>query len=193
MCPAVAPCGGDITGTWKLASDCGVGTGTVDEQAGCTVYVSAAVSSASGTFTFNADGTYTAEASLSENDTFTFSSACFSSGGAAGTCAQVASALGTEVMPTGPETTLSAWTCSPELEACACGVSLQVSNDTASGTYSTAGNALTATPSTATATTTGYCVQGSNLYLIPASQEVSMAGAMEVLNLGGQLLILTKE
>jgi hypothetical protein len=93
MCPAVAPCGGDLGGTWKLVSACGVGTGTVNEQAGCMIDVSDAISSASGTYVFNADGTYMVEESLSENDTFTFPSACFSSNGVAATCAQVASAL----------------------------------------------------------------------------------------------------
>ena len=165
MCPAVAPCGGDLGGTWKLVSACGVGTGTVNEQAGCMIDVSDAISSASGTYVFNADGTYMVEESLSENDTFTFPSACFSSNGVAATCAQVASALDSEVMLTTTEATLSAWTCSPELGACTCGASLGISNLMASGTYTTAENTVTVTPSAAMAVTTGYCVQGSNLYI----------------------------
>jgi hypothetical protein len=63
----------------------------------------------------------------------------------------------------------------------------------ASGTYTTAETTLTATPSAAMAMTTDYCVQGSNLYIIPTSQELSMADAMTGINLSGELLILTKE
>jgi hypothetical protein len=189
-CSTVAACGGDIVGTWKVVSVCGKATGTITGPGGCTISVSDMGLNASGTYTLNADGTYVVDVSISESDTFVFGPACLSTNGVTQTCAQLASALDTTLIPTNSQTTISAWTCSPSLGGCSCNASIGVSNGMASGTYTTAGGAVTVTPSGAMAETTGYCVQGgSKLYIIDVP---SMATAMSGITVRADL-VLTKE
>jgi len=193
-CSTVAACGGNLVGTWKLVSACGHGTGTITGQGGCTVGVSDVFSTVSGTETFNADGTYMVDESTSESDTFSFGAACLSAGGVTKTCAQLASALMSTAMAAHPLATISPWECSQgrAVGGCSCNASVTVTG-LASGTYTTAGSAVTLTPSAAMAETTGYCVRGSELSLIATSQELSMASLMSGVTLSGIAIVLTKE
>jgi hypothetical protein len=186
-CSSVAACGGDIVGTWKVVSVCGKATGTITGQGGCTVGVSDIPLNASGTYTFNADGTYTTTASLSDSDAFTFGAACLSTNGVTQTCAQLASAL---MSSANPLATTSLWECSPTaVGGCSCTASVTASA-TPSGTYTTAGNVLTETPTGLAAFALDYCVQdGSKLSIIGAP---SMAIAMSGIT-GSADLMLTKE
>jgi len=186
-CSSAAACGGDIVSTWKVESVCGKATGTITEKGGCTVGVSDIPLNASGTYTFNADGTYTTTASVSDSDAFTFGAACLSNNGVTQTCAQLASAL---MSSANPLATTSLWECSPRaVGGCSCTASVTASA-TPSGTYTTAGNVLTETPTGGAAFALGYCVHGGpKLYIIGAP---SMATAMSGIT-GSAGLVLTKE
>jgi hypothetical protein len=190
-CSSVTACGGDITGTWKVVSECGQATGTIAEQGACAVGVSDVVLSGSGTYTFNADGTYTSTASESESDTFAFAAACLSTNGATATCAQLASTLMSSAIAASPSLTISPWECSQGAAGgCSCSASVAESAMPA-GTYATAGNVLTETPTGTAAFTLGYCVQdGSKLYII--STALGSAAAMAGLT-GSADLVLTKQ
>ena len=193
-CSTVAACGGDIVGTWKFVSACGKLTGTITEPGSCTVDVSEVLSTASGTETFNADGTYMVDESTSESDNFSFGAACLSAGGVTQTCAQLASALMSSAMAAHPSATISPWECSqgPAVGGCSCNASVTVPG-LASGTYTTVGSAVTLTPSAAMAETSGYCVKGSELSLIATSQELGMASLMSGFTFSGFAFVLTKE
>lgn len=71
---------------------------------------------------------------------------------------------------------MSSWTrASAAAAGCSCDASLTYSHATGSGTYTTAGSALTETPTGGTAIANAYCVVGGSvLNVIPTAQEFGM-------------------
>ncbi len=146
-CPAVAACGGDIVGTWTLASECTTGHLT-REANGCAITntYSGAASSVSGTVVYNADGTFTAGQSSAIPQSIDVPAACLSMGD---TCAQFGATL-----------PVQAAQCLPAANGgCICTGSAE-SIFHQFGTYSTTGNTLIETVNGGTPVGLGYCVQG---------------------------------
>lgn len=192
----MAACGGGITGTWKLDSICWSGAATVAQQGACSITIALAVSSASGSMTFNTDGTYTSVRNEVYSATFGVGAACLSATGVTKTCPQEESALNAS-LPVLAGVTYSPFTCSPVLGGgCSCTVGITDSNYQESGTYTTVGSMLTETPSTGPSAGTPvpltYCVQGgSALTIVGSTQSVSM-GSMGSIGLTG-VSALTKQ
>jgi hypothetical protein len=168
-CPVVAACGGDIVGTWTVASECTTGHVTTRDANGCAItntYTGVAPG-VSGTLAYNADGTYTDSQFSTENQSIDVSAPCLSMGNS---CAQFAAA------------NLAAWSpqCSPAASGgCTCAGSIQ-GGFHQFGTYSTSGNTLIETVNGGTPIAFGYCVQstvqGTQLTIIGATAMGPMGG-----------------
>ena len=163
MCGQVSACGGDLTGTWTITSGCLTSAGVKDAESGATgscsgLTVAVTNISVSGTVTFNADMTYTF-ASLQEQSTLTLNAPASCVG--SGSCSALASALES----TGD---VASATCSGT-SGCSCTAMQTPQTETESGTYSVSGSTVTTVPSTGTASSTPFCVQGSVLHLLDTS------------------------
>jgi hypothetical protein len=78
-CPDVTACGGSVVGTWTVASSCLTVSGTLDltlVAAGCPTAPVTGSLSVSGTFTANADGTYTDGTTTTGEEHFTLGPSC---------------------------------------------------------------------------------------------------------------------
>lgn len=161
-CLKFQPCGGDVVGTWNFVGACRSSTLltdlTTELQANCP---GASVTSfdihLSGTFTFNADLTYSTNASQTVTATEVLPLSCtgFSS------CAAVQSASPTSVV-----TCTGTTTCTCRVVGTPPGVE--------TGTYTTSGTNLTTVGPTDT-TTEGYCVENGRLHVITLSDTTGAA------------------
>lgn len=167
-CGKVAPCGGNLVGTWKVVDSC-TGSTAVSSGSPITSCPSATAQvgsvSASGTATFNADMTYSVSVTESASETLDVPMSCLSSV----TCADLATSLGTVLG--GDDAGAATTTCTASGSSCDCTITLAGMTDNETGTYSISGDTVTTTPTAAPGTTvsTGggsYCVQGSDLHLI---------------------------
>ena len=146
-CGSVAPCGGDITGTWTIASIClpNSSAASVGTCAGTTLQVDSA--NIKGTLTFSA-GTYEESVTggsvvetVTEPMTCLNGTACASVSGTSGNVSGVCAVSGAN---------------------CVCTATVTETVAATSGTYSIAGSMITVSSSNA-AETDGYCVQGNTL------------------------------
>ena len=171
-CGKVAPCGGDIVGTWKVVDTCTEGTlaSSGSPIASCpSATAQVGNLSASGTATFNADMTYSVALSESASETIDVPMSCLSSGGTTVTCADLATSLGTALG--GDDAGSTTATCATSGSSCNCTITVGGMTDNETGTYSISGDTVTTTPTAAPGTTVStrggsYCVQGSDLHLI---------------------------
>jgi hypothetical protein len=191
-CGLVQPCGGDITGNWKITHSCvtsaGMATINSDVQTGlasdfaalCPTGVTPTAStnvSNSGSATYNSDMTYSAALTMSGSVSLAIPSSCLQGL----SCSQV----NTEIQAANPDPTMfSSISCSG-VATCNCTFMLVPQTQTVSGTYTTSGVTLTETPSTGSPASPDYCVQNMNteLHLINVDTTMNM-GPM------GQLSIL---
>ena len=155
MCGQVAPCGGDLTGTWNITAACVTAVGTKDLESACPgLGVDVTAVSISGTETFNSDMTYTSMQTDKETISENVPGSCLNGR----SCSTVESSLqqsGASASCTGSA-------------SCSCTVQ-KTSVDSESGTYTVSGNTVTAVSSTGMTTTSSYCVMGSILHLIVTS------------------------
>src|SRR4051812_49023030 len=73
-CPNVTPCGGNVVGTWTVASSCLTVSGALDlglVGAGCPSAPVTGTLAVTGTFTANADGTYSDNTITTGQERFT--------------------------------------------------------------------------------------------------------------------------
>src|SRR5579872_7012075 len=85
-CSPVAPCGGDVVGTWNIIGASACGSASSASCPGLIITVPSI--SESGTLTFNADLTYSVSLSQSIAEAITVPDSCLSSGTASVTCDQ---------------------------------------------------------------------------------------------------------
>jgi hypothetical protein len=163
-CAQVAPCGGDVLGSWKLTGGC-INTASLNAtiKAICPgASASAGAPTISGTVTYNADLTYAA-VNVSEgimltevvplNCTNETSCAAF---------AQSISDASTTVTCTGSGT-------------CNCTFSAPAMPMSETGTYSTAGTVLSMTPdTTGVPSNNPYCVKGTTLHVMSLDTTMNM-------------------
>ncbi len=141
------PCGGDLTGTWTYQTDCNPSMMIT----GCPGATEDVTVNASGTFTFNADKTYTSKLTVDESGTASIPVSC--TGSTTCSAADSDTTTGTFAIKNACTGTTT----------CACTATISGSVST-TGTYTTAGNDFTATPKGGTASVpVAYCVKGSQL------------------------------
>jgi len=150
-CGSVAPCGGDVVGTWTISSVCVSEPNTVDPS--CPGYsVSNVSATESGTLSYTAAGTYSATFARTLQYTETIPVSCI----APSTCDYLPytyALLGLSASCTG--TTV-----------CTCSVAGSGTGSEA-GTYATSGSTLTATDSVSgDIDTMAYCVQGNTVHFL---------------------------
>jgi hypothetical protein len=155
-CGKVQPCGGSIVGTWTVHTSCG-SIGNFTGGVTCTgATLDESMKVTSGTLTFNADMTYATTVAQSGTIKFKAPLSCTS----AASCDELA----TSIYPMPPDATS---TCTTANAVCDCSIVYSgPMTGTDSGTYTTAGNVVTLTPSSGGPPIPGsYCVQGNELHL----------------------------
>ena len=177
-CGKVAPCGGNIVGTWKVVTTCSNASAPSGLMTGCAgETVSSSSTSASGTFTFNADMTYSVSISESNSETVTIPTSCFTSqGGVSVSCSELGQVFGagTSSSDAGGLSVM----CGTSGSNCSCTIDLSVQNANGSGTYSTSGSNLTivAANGSGMGNVDGYCVSGNTLHLIASANDGGTTG-----------------
>jgi hypothetical protein len=175
-CATVAPCGGDLTGTWKILGGCITPAGLDPE--GCT-QIQLRTLNFRGTVTFNPDMTFTTTdftEDRAEIDTTPLS--CWSGYRYMNmTCADEETSLQANVNNGG---FLSYASCAGSTTACACTIAetaQTVIGD--AGTYSLLGNQISFTEPSGDALNDGfsYCVQDGLLHLTATTPSVDSSGA----------------
>jgi hypothetical protein len=117
--------------------------------------------STSGTVTFNANMTYSTTLMITAMATDAVPASCLTVGATMITCSQLQAYLNTQGDGGSPPTT-----CTPATSGgCDCSIT-RITNETSMGTYSTSGDSVTLTPTSAgsSPSTDNYCVQGNKLY-----------------------------
>jgi hypothetical protein len=177
-CASVAPCGGNLLGSWTVDESCASSSAEIVPGgcAGETAQVTA--SNVSGALTFNADMTYTLTSSGSYTETLTIPLSCFPPSGATVACTGI-NMGGTEDAGTGG----IMGSCAISNSNCVCTVPAP-STATESGTYSISGSMVTTTPTGGSGSMTdSYCVSGNTLHL-----SGTVSGVM-----GTQQVVATKQ
>ncbi len=160
-CGKVAPCGGDLVGTWKIIGSCAdVSSAPAANSVCASETISVSSFSASGTVTFDSNMTYAFSASESASDTITVPMSCLSTGKVTVTCDDLTTVVNGVFSDAGT-------TCTASGSNCNCDVTVSGLTDEETGTYTLSGNTFSTTPSTSTATGggAGYCVQGNTLHI----------------------------
>jgi hypothetical protein len=167
-CGKVAPCGGDLLGSWTISDACATDTAftsAVVAALGCpTATATSSAIQASGNYLFGADGTYTVTENVSATVALDVPSSCLVVAGVTVGCAELGGLLQVA------DTVRSAMCAQAGSGTCGCTLVTAPQFDE-SGTYAIAGTTLNTTASTGTATGTtssgGYCVvDGSTLHLV---------------------------
>jgi hypothetical protein len=172
-CGKVQPCGGDVVGDYNISAAC-INNAAINMNIGIDcpgATASAAGLSISGTASLNADLTYTRTQTISATVQMTIPPSCLTMDGITLTCAQLDQALQTLI--TDPTSPFQSARCAGS-SSCSCSFVLRPETQSDSGTYLTAGTALTWTSSTGSVDADQYCVQGNELHL----PELDMTMAM---------------
>jgi hypothetical protein len=160
-CPAFTACGGDLTGTWKIASVCSKGASTPTST--CSAQSTPTNARYDGTFTFEIGGTYQQSISVRGSTKLTYSASCFTS--SAFTC----EALDTELKSAEAAAVGFTGSCASSSDgSCVCNETMDMTFAEA-GNYTVSGSSVTLTATTSSPGDGGgefdYCVQGNNLTL----------------------------
>jgi hypothetical protein len=187
-CAGFTACGGNAVGNWKITGTCLSGNPEPDEScpegtadaSGLTI---------TGNIMLNSDMTYSSQTTVGGSMKMTVPPSCLMQGGITVTCDQLQQVLQLSVAD--PESPFSAATCKSAGSNCACTFTFKSTPSTEQGTYATAGNVMTVTPSGGTPETQDYCVSGTKLQLKSPSMSMSMGGMMNMELTG--ILTLTKQ
>jgi hypothetical protein len=163
-CPVYAACGGDLTGTWRIAGSCS-GRVPADGPHRCD-YTAWEETSRSGTMTFNGDGTYVTD--VTSTITVTLEQPLLCGGGDGGapddppaplTCEDMDRAL-RDLMMTMPSYADSV-SCTAKGDRCVCTKIPPPMYDRGHGTYESRDNRVIVAGFDRGA----YCVKGDDLYI----------------------------
>ncbi len=162
-CGQVEPCNGPVVGTWKAAAACATAGFVMNLQGTCPAgTISGVTATQSGTYTFNADLTY----SIAVTGQLSYDAANPASCNPGGmSCAALAAA----------ESALSGGTltCTGS-GSCNCQGSF-AETDTETGTYSVSGTVITLVNSAGGYTLQqSYCVQGNTLHILDVDTTTNM-------------------
>jgi non-reducing end alpha-L-arabinofuranosidase len=177
-CSNVTACGGNVVGTWNVASSCLKLMGTMDPSMFGLTCTSASVTGGtlqvSGTWTANADGTYADNTTTSGSEKFTLPPECLQLSGTTTTCDGVAGPL---------RAAFSDVTCTSAGGGCDCtgtvqqsgGMGLVTAGAPTSGSYTPSGNTITLTGGF-NGLKYSYCVSGNTITLTP--QDTATSGTV---------------
>jgi hypothetical protein len=158
-CGNTPACGGDLVGTWTIASSC-VSAGSSMSALCPGATADTANLKVTGTITYTADMTYTTNSVLSGSETLVLPLSCFVQSDVSATCDQ----LGQIYMN---DPTNQSATCTGS-SICTCTIVLSNQTSTRTGTYSTTAAGLaTDTPTGGAPSQSDYCVRGQTLTLSP--------------------------
>jgi hypothetical protein len=176
-CTNVTPCGGDVVGTWNVTSSCLTVSGELDLSGlglGCSYAPVTGSLDVTGTWTADADGTYSDNTITTGTETLELPGSCLSVSGTCTTCSR----LGGPIMAVGYASVTCEDNPNGDLGECGAGCTCTASVDqaggiglvpmypSANGAYTTAGSVLTVN---AGEQEYSYCVSGSTLTLTPQS------------------------
>jgi hypothetical protein len=170
-CTAVAPCGGSVVGTWVAAGSCLPISGNADIAGfglGCTAAPVTGSLEVAGTWTANADGTFTDQTTTSGDSRLTPPAECLNISGTVTTCDRLGGAfqaLGYTEVTCENAASGGGCTCSASTEQTG-GIGFQALGAASSGRYTTANNVLTTTSAGST-NAYSYCVSGNTLVMTP--------------------------
>jgi hypothetical protein len=176
-CGTVQPCGGDPTGTWKIAASCSTSAGGLGfSDASCpTATASTSGLSVTGTYTFNADKTYAASITESGTVVATVPASCLSQGGLKFTCADLSALLQASSGMAGA--TFSAASCTGT-SGCTCTLTNASTTMSQAGTWEGAGTSIVLTLSDGSTGGGPYCVQGDTIHLLDVDMMTVPMGPM---------------
>ncbi len=183
-CGNVAPCGGDILGTWRIVGSCSSSSMPLGLNGFCpNLAVEKGSASISGTAIFSLNGTYTLYVTQAISGTLAVPTSCLESHGVTVTCDELAMALGGGRQDdSGVTTTMG--TCSASGSTCDCAFASSGKGTYETGKYGVSGSTLSTTWNGST-NLADYCVQGNTLRV------VSPMGTSTLLSTSG--LVATKE
>jgi hypothetical protein len=176
-CMNVAPCGGNLTGSWKMVNVCfDQPTPPSDVTDFCpTAKLNVSNPAVTGNVAYNADKTFTQTATVTATLTLTLPGSCLT-GQNAVTCTQIESSSNQGVMD--PSQLV---TCVMTADnGCQCSSALQDTSQ-ATGTYTVDTSHLMQVGSDGSTDDEDFCVQGNNLYLLaPQSMTMTMPMAGDI-------------
>lgn len=152
-CEAIAPCGGDLVGTWQVQKYCSPTAQPSANSSGLCAGSSIEISPAmlTGTITFNADKTMSSAVALTFDESAKFPPSCYTEA----QCADFATSLASEANVTDAKCSYAA--------ASGCSCSLHYGGpQTSSGTYEVSGNRVTISNGNSTKPEVDeFCVSGN--------------------------------
>jgi hypothetical protein len=161
-CGKVAPCGGDIVGDWTIVDGCLTFTGAGAAPLGdaCpSALLDAAGVTVRGNVSYKTDlsfsGTYTMSGTMALN----IPQSCLTIQGITLTCAQIDQSFKDQFAQS-PDPSIQSVSCSGS-SSCRCTFVMTPQTSSGAGTYTTSGTTVTENGTS----TSGYCVQGSELYI----------------------------
>ena len=184
-CPGGTPCGGSVIGTWNVTSSCLTLSGSMDvtlASLGCSTVPVTGSLHVTGTWTANADGSYTDNTVTTGSIAFPLSPACLSVSSVNVACANVSSTI--EALG------WTSVTCSNDASGhCSCsgtanqngGIGVVSPWAASTGNYTTSGSGL----NTDSTVDYSYCVSGSTLTLIPTPTGIPISGTVVLQKSGG--------
>ena len=180
-CSNVAACGGSLVGTWTVASSCLKVTGNLDLSlvgAGCPSAPVTGALEVKGSFTANADGTYSDNTTTSGEEQFVLAPSCLVISSAPVTCdgaANLLTSLGYATMHC-TSTADKGCTCTGTIAQTGGFGTVSPAPGT-SGNYTTAGNLATITGD-AGDTKYSFCVSGNTLTVTPQTANPTTTGTI---------------
>jgi hypothetical protein len=187
-CPGGTPCGGDLVGTWTVASSCLAVSGALDLSligAGCPSAPVTGSLSVTGTFTANADGTYTDGTTTTGEEQFTLGPSCLVISSTPVTCSGAAGIIKNLGYASVNCTSAPGGGCNCSATAQQTGGLgvLSVAPSTSSN-YTTAGNVVTISNDGGDVRYS-YCVAGTTLIVSPQGTTPTMTGTIVLQKTGG--------
>ena len=187
-CTNVAPCGGSVVGTWNVQSSCLTVSGNLDlAQAGlnCPAPPVSGSLHVTGSFTANADTTYSDGTTTTGTEQFTLVPACLLLSGTTTDCDGI-------TVPIQGGLGFKSLSCTKAGSGCDCtgtieqagGFGLLSPAPSTSGNYSSSSNTLTVTGDAGDAKYS-YCVSGSTLTVTPQSATATVTGTIVLQKSGG--------
>lgn len=178
-CEAVAPCGGDVVGSWVVAGSCLPVSGDADVSGfglGCSAAPVTGALEVDGTWTANADGTFTDQTTTTGESQLELPAECLNVSGTITTCDRLGGAL--QALGYAAVTCLDApsggCTCSATAEQTG-GLGLLALGAASEGAYTAAANVVT-TSAGSSNNAYSYCVSGNALVMTP--QATGATGAL---------------
>ena len=182
VCPNVAPCGGDVVGTWTVTSSCLRVAGELDLSlvgAGCPSGPVTGSLQVTGTWTANANTTYVDNTVTSGGEHITLAPSCLVISSTQTNCAGAASllpsALGLSELDC-PSAPGGGCDCTGTIDQTGT-IGFASPSPTTNGNYKTSGNVLTLTGDSGD-TQYAYCVSGNTLTMTPQSTRPTMSGTI---------------